>query len=144
YALERAAQEQAVRGRGHVQHLTTALTSRLLAVQAVTGLRADPAPLVRPVARAEERQQRAETRLIRVRALTILGLGLVVAVSTAVVAQLTWSAYTAGLLSAPYAAMVALVPFALADPWTDCADVAGARARARAASGRLARVLDQD
>ena len=66
------------------------------------------------------------------------------AATTAVVAQLTWSAHAAGLLSAPYAAMVTLVPFALAEPWTDSADVAGARARARAAADRLARVLDRE
>ena len=144
YALERSAQGQAVRSRGQVQQLTTALTSRMLAVQAVTGVGADPEPLVRPVGEAEEAQQVLEGRLIRVRALTILGLWLVVAATTAVVAQLTWSAQTAGLISAPYAAMVALVPFALADPWTDCADIAGARARARAAGARLARVLDQE
>ncbi|OLT18027.1 thiol reductant ABC exporter subunit CydC [Serinicoccus sp. CUA-874] len=143
YVLEHSAQGQAVRSRGQVQHLTTALTSRLLAVQAVTGVDADPRPLVRPVAEAEEAQQALETRLIRARALTILGLWLVVAATTAVVAQLTWSAHTAGLLSAPYAAMVALIPLALADPWTDSADIAGARARARAAAARLARVLDQ-
>lgn len=144
YALERGAQGQAVRGRGQVQHLTTALTSRMLAVQAVTGVDADPEPLVRPVAEAEQAQLRVEARLIRVRALTILSLWLVVAATTAVVAQLTWSAFSADLLTAPYAAMVTLVPFALADPWTDSAEVAGARARARAAAARLARVLDQE
>ena len=144
YAVERSAHAQAVRSRGEVQHLTTALTSRMMAVQAIVGITADPERLVRPVTEAERTQQAVEGRLIRTRAVTILGLWLVVAATTAVVAQLTWSAHTAGLLSAPYAAMVALVPFALADPWTDSAEVAGARARARAAAARLAGVLDQE
>ncbi|MFK5645929.1 ABC transporter transmembrane domain-containing protein [Ornithinimicrobium sp. LYQ121] len=136
-AAERSAQASAVAARGRVQHAVTALTSRLLQVQAVTGLHADRTLLLRPVAAAEAEQQRAEQRLVGARAVGIAVTWLVVAATTATVAVLAWQAQVAGILDGPYAALVALVPMALADTWVELPTIAGARARARAAAARL-------
>jgi ATP-binding cassette subfamily C protein CydCD len=144
YAAERAAQARAVAARGRVQHAVTALTSRLLQVQAVTGLHADRTPLLRPVADAEADQRRAEQRLVGARAVGITLTWLVVAATTAAVAVLAWRAQSAGVLDGPYAALVTLVPVALADTWVEVPTIAGARARARAASARLQVVLAQE
>lgn len=143
YAVERAAQQDAVDARGEMQHRVTALTGRLLAVQAVTGLHADRTGLLAGLVDAEHRQQRAERRLIASRAAVIALAWLAVAATTAGVATLAWQAHAAGALSGPYAALVALVPLALADTWVGAADIAGARARARAAAARLEAVLGQ-
>lgn len=143
HRAERSAQASAVASRGEVQQRTTAVASRLLAVQAVAGLHADRTRLLRPVAEAETAQQRAEDRLITARALVIAATWLIVAGTVAGVALLTAQAHAAGQLSGPFAALVALVPMALADAWVGAADVAGARARARAAAARLERVLGQ-
>jgi ATP-binding cassette subfamily C protein CydCD len=64
-----------------------------------------------------------------------------VAVTSAVVAVMTWRSHALGLVTAPYAALVALVPLALADTWVGAAEIAGAHARARAAAERLEAVL---
>ena len=143
YAVERRAQQAAVDARGRVQHLVTSLTGRLLAVQAVAGLAADPERLLGPVEAAERRQQVEEGRLIRARAVVIALTWAVVAATTAAVGLLAWQAHAAGVLSGPYGALVALVPMALADTWADVPTVAGARARARAAEARLEAVLGQ-
>ncbi|GGK56800.1 thiol reductant ABC exporter subunit CydD [Ornithinimicrobium pekingense] len=143
YAAERAAQQDAVESRGQLQHRVTALTGRLLAVQAVTGLHADRTVLLAGVARAEQAQQRAEARLVTARAVVLALVWCVVAGTTALVAVLVREAHAAGGLGGPSAALVALVPMALADTWVGAADVAGARARARAAAARLAAVLGQ-
>ena len=140
---ERAAQARAVALRGEVHQRTTALVSRLLPVQAVSGLTADRVALLAPLARAQEDQARAEGRLIRARATTLALAWLVVAATTAAVTVLTAAALSTGRLTAPVAAMVALVPMALADTWVGAADIAGARARARAAAARLEQVLGQ-
>ncbi|WP_238695285.1 thiol reductant ABC exporter subunit CydC [Ornithinimicrobium flavum] len=138
---EQVAQAESVARRGEVQHRTTALVSRLLAVQAVTGLRADRSHLLAPVAQAEQAQRRAEQRLITARATALALLWMVVAGTVAAVVGLTWRALTADAITAPVAAMVALIPMALADTWVGAADIAGARARARAAGHRLEQVL---
>lgn len=138
---EQVAQAESVARRGEVQHRTTALVSRLLAVQAVTGLRADRTHLLAPVAQAEQAQRRAEQRLITARATALALLWVVVAGTVAAVVALTWRALTADAITAPVAAMVALIPMALADTWVGAADIAGARARARAAGHRLEQVL---
>ena len=143
HVAERSAHAEAVAARGEVQQRTTALASRLLPVQSVTGLSADRTRLLRPVADAETAQQRAEKRLITARALVLAVAWIIVAVTVAVVAVLTARTFAAGGISGPYAALVALVPMALADAWVGSADIAGARARARAAAARLERVLAQ-
>lgn len=140
---ERTAQDDAVAGRGKLQHLVTALTSRLLQVQAITGLGADPSRLLCPIEEAEQNQHLAEARLTRSRALTIAVTWSVLAVTSAVVIALAWQARAAGLLSGPYAALVALIPMALADTWVGVPEIASARARARAAAARLEAVLLQ-
>ncbi|MGD8149946.1 ATP-binding cassette domain-containing protein [Ornithinimicrobium sp. Y1694] len=99
--------------------------------------------LVEGVRVAEEEQLVTEERLIRARAVGIALAWIVVAATSAVVAWLAWQAHAAGDLSGPYAALVALVPMALADTWVGVADIAGARARARAAAKRLEQVLGQ-
>ena len=144
YAAERAAQGAVVAARGRVRHTVTALVSRLLQVQATTGLRADRTRLLTPVVDGERDQLRAEGRLAAARGTTTAVLWLVVAGTTAAVALLAAGAHAARELSGPYAALVALVPMALADAWVGVADVAGARARARAAAARLDRVLGQE
>ncbi|MGD8200497.1 thiol reductant ABC exporter subunit CydC [Ornithinimicrobium sp. W1679] len=144
YAAERAAQGSVVAARGRVRHTVTALISRLLQVQATTGLHADRTRLLLPVVDGERDQLRAESRLAAARGGTMAALWLVVAGTTAAVAVLVAAAHSGGDLSGPYAALVALVPMALADAWLGLADVAGARARARAAAARLVRVLDQE
>ncbi|WP_122261935.1 thiol reductant ABC exporter subunit CydD [Ornithinimicrobium cerasi] len=141
YAVERTSQRAAVLARSEVQQRTTALTGRLLAVQAVTGTTADPDAVLAGIDRAEQRHQRAEAGLIRARALVIAALWAVVAGTAAAVAVLAWQARSAGELTGPYAALVALVPMALADTWVGTADIAGAAARARASADRLAAVL---
>ncbi|GAA5159049.1 thiol reductant ABC exporter subunit CydC [Ornithinimicrobium tianjinense] len=142
YAAELTSQHAAVTARGTVRRVATALAGQLLAVQSVTGRRA-AARILADVDNADRAQARAESRLITVRALVLAGLWLVVAATTAAVAVTVWQAHAAGALSGPYAALVALVPMALADTWVGLADVAGSRARARAAAARLEAVLDQ-
>ncbi len=144
YAAERAAQGTVVAARGRVRHTVTALVTRLLQVQATTGLHADRTRLLAHVVDGEHDQLRAESRLAAARGTTVALLWLVVAGTTALVAVLVADALAAGALSGPYAALVALVPMALADAWVGLADVAGARARARAAAARLDRVLGQE
>ena len=143
HAAERSAQATAVQARGEVRHRTTAIVSRLLPVQAVTGLSADRDRLLAPITASESAQQHAEQRLITARALALAAAWVVVAVTVGVVAALTAGAHAAGQLSGPFAALVALVPMALADTWVGAADIAGARARARAAAARLEQVLGQ-
>ncbi|GAA1173300.1 thiol reductant ABC exporter subunit CydD [Ornithinimicrobium humiphilum] len=143
YAVERASQQAAVDARGELQHRVTALTSRLLPVQAVTGLHGGSSLLLDGVLEAEQVQRRAEARLVRARALGIVGTWLVVAATTATVAVLAWQAHAAGVVTGPYAALVALVPVALADTWAGVPEIAGAKARARAAAARLEAVLGQ-
>lgn len=140
---EGAAQQDAVAHRGRLHHHATMLTANLLPIQAVTGLRADRTALLAPLDAAGRDQRRSESRLIGARALTLVLTWTVVAATTAVVAVLVWQAHAAGVLSGPYAALVTLVPLALADVWVGTADIAGARARSRAATARLESVLDQ-
>ena len=144
HVAERAAQAESVGRRGEVQHRATALVSRMLAVQAVTGLRADRTGLLIPVATAEQAQRRAEHRLITARAVALALNWLVVAATTAAVATAVWRTLAEGGISGPVAAMVALIPMALADTWVGTAEIAGARARARAAADRLEQVLGQE
>lgn len=148
---ELAAQTQAVAHRGELQQRTTALADRLTAVQAVTGMlrlqRQEPASthaLLDPVQHAQEGQERAERRLITVRSLALAGIWASLALTAAVVMVLAWQAHAAGSLSGPYAALVALLPMALADVWGGIPDIAGAHARARAAAGRMEALLDQE
>ncbi|MFK5688493.1 thiol reductant ABC exporter subunit CydC [Ornithinimicrobium sp. LYQ92] len=140
---EGAAQQDAVAHRGRLHHHATMLTANLLPIQAVTGLLADRTALLAPLEAAGRDQRRSESRLIRARALTLVLTWTVVAATTAVVAALVWQAHADGVLSGPYAALVTLVPLALADVWVGIADIAGARARSRAATARLQAVLDQ-
>lgn len=140
---ERAAQDEAVSHRGRVHGHAAALSTNLLRIQAVTGLHADRTALLAPLETAERSQRRSESRLIGARALTMFLTWCVVAGTTAVVASQVWQAHATGILSGPYAALVTLIPLALADVWVGTADIAGARARAAAAGGRLATVLDQ-
>ncbi|MFK5584875.1 thiol reductant ABC exporter subunit CydC, partial [Serinicoccus sp. LYQ131] len=140
---EGAAQQDAVAHRGRLHHHATMLTANLLPIQAVTGLLADRTALLAPLEAAGRDQRRSESRLIGARALTLVLTWTVVAATTAVVALLVWQAHADGVLSGPYAALVTLVPLALADVWVGTADIAGARARSRAATARLEAVLDQ-
>lgn len=142
--VERRAHDESVTRRGEVQHRTTALASRLLPVQSVTGLAGARDRLLTPIAEAEEAQQRAEARLITARAVTIAVLWLIVAAAVVVVAVVVGREHAAGQISGPFAALVALIPMALADTWVGAADIAGAHARARAAAERLEKVLDQE
>jgi ATP-binding cassette subfamily C protein CydCD len=143
HRLELAAQGAAVRARGDVLRATTAVTSRLTQVQAVTGCGATGGQVLDEVRRAQDRQGEAEGRLIRGRAVALALEWAVVAATTAVVGWLAWTSYRSGDLVAPLAALVALTPMALADAFTGLPEVAGARARSRAAGHRLAAVLDQ-
>lgn len=144
YAVERPAQDAAVRERGRVRDAATALTENLLSVQAVAGIRRDPSPLLLPLLDAERAQRRSEARLTRARAAGLAASWLVVAATAAVVVLLAWSARAEGTLSGPYAALVALVPLALADAWAGVPEIAGARARARSAGRRLQQLVDQE
>ncbi|MGC0271373.1 thiol reductant ABC exporter subunit CydD [Pseudactinotalea sp. Z1739] len=144
---ELTAQHQAVASRGELQHRTTAVAGRMLAVQAASGirrLRHDTSALLAPVALAQRAHQRAERRLIGVRAGALTAVWLTLAGTAAVVLMLAWQAHSVGSLSAPYAALLALLPMALADVWGEVPDIAGARARARAAASRVSALLDSE
>jgi len=141
FAAERAAQGDAVAARGEVLRLATTLTHRIDAIRAVAGRRA--AHLVADLDRSQDTQGEAETRLIRARAYGIAAAWLVVSGTTIGVGLLAAGAFTAGVLGAPMAALVALTPMALADAWVSLPEVCGARARARAAQARLDDVLGQ-
>ncbi|MGC0250597.1 thiol reductant ABC exporter subunit CydC [Pseudactinotalea sp. Z1748] len=144
---ELTAQHQAVLSRGELQHRTTAVAGRMLAVQAASGirrLRHDTSALLAPVALAQRAHQRAERRLIGVRAMALAAVWLTLAGTAAVVLMLAWQAHSVGSLSAPYAALLALLPMALADVWGEVPDIAGARARARAAASRVSALLDSE
>ncbi|ANS79041.1 Transport ATP-binding protein CydD [Serinicoccus hydrothermalis] len=144
YAAERRAQDDAVRARGRVRERSASLAAELLAVQAVTGRTGGQRLLLDDLAAQEERQRGCEARLTRARAVALTLSWVVVAAAVALVAGIAWSAQAAGTLSAPYAALVALVPVALADTWVGLPEIAGARARARAAARRIEDVLHQE
>ncbi|GAA4879030.1 thiol reductant ABC exporter subunit CydC [Serinicoccus chungangensis] len=143
YAAERPAQDVAVARRGEVRDRATALAAQLLPVQAVSGVAGEHRHLLAPVLRAEEAQRRGEARLARARAAGLAATWVVVAATATTVALLAWDARAAGALSGPFAALVALVPLALADAWAGVPDVAGARARAWSARARLDGLVDQ-
>ncbi|KUG51952.1 hypothetical protein AVL62_08465 [Serinicoccus chungangensis] len=143
YAAERPAQDAAVARRGEVRDRATALAAQLLPVQAVSGVDGGHRQLLAPVLRAEEAQRRGEARLTRARATGLAATWVVVAATATAVALLAFDARAVGALSGPFAALVALVPLALADAWADVPDVAGARARARSARARLDALVDQ-
>ena len=144
YAVERPAQDAAVAQRGEVRDRVTALVANLLAVQAVAGTVGGHRGLVAPVLRAEAAQRRSEARLTRARAAGLAVTWVVVAVTATLVGLLAWGARAEGTLSGPYAALVALVPLALADAWAGLPEVAGARARARSAAARLEALVGQE
>ncbi|WP_281964893.1 thiol reductant ABC exporter subunit CydC [Serinicoccus marinus] len=144
YAVERPAQDAAVAQRGEVRDRVTALVANLLAVQAVAGTAGGHRGLVAPVLRAETAQRRSEARLTRARAAGLAATWVVVAVTATLVGLLAWEARAEGTLSGPYAALVALVPLALADAWAGLPEVAGARARARSAVARLEALVGQE
>ncbi|WP_298748506.1 thiol reductant ABC exporter subunit CydD [uncultured Serinicoccus sp.] len=143
YAAERPAQDAAVARRGEVRDRATALAAQLLPVQAVSGLAGEHRQLLDPVLRAEEAHRRGEARLTRARAAGLVATWVVVAATATAVALLAFDARAVGALSGPFAALVALVPLALADAWAGVPDVAGARARARSARARLDALVDQ-
>ncbi|WP_269087373.1 ATP-binding cassette domain-containing protein [Serinicoccus sp. CUA-874] len=144
YAVERPAQDAAVAQRGEVRDRVTALVANLLAVQAVAGTVGGHRELVAPVLQAEAAQRRSEARLTRARAAGLAATWVVVAVTATLVGLLAWGARAEGTLSGPYAALVALVPLALADAWAGLPEVAGARARARSAAARLEALVGQE
>ncbi|WP_192796577.1 thiol reductant ABC exporter subunit CydD [Serinicoccus kebangsaanensis] len=144
YAVERLAQDAAVVALGRVQEQVTSWCADLLAVQAVTGRDGGHERLLGRLAALEAHQRRCEARLTRARAAGVTVAWAVVASTIAVVTGAAWSAQATGGLSSPYAALVALVPVALAETWVGLPEIAGARARARAAGRRVAAVLQQD
>jgi ATP-binding cassette subfamily C protein CydCD len=142
--IERAAQSDSVRARGEVQRVTTTLVDRLDHVRAVIGPHVGAAaPLVDTVDRAHRAYAVAETRLIRTRAVSLMALWSVLALTVVVVALVAAAAVNDAAISGPVAALVALTPIALSDGWVGLADIGGARARAEAAETRLIRVLEQ-
>ncbi|WP_298888569.1 thiol reductant ABC exporter subunit CydD [uncultured Serinicoccus sp.] len=143
YAAERPAQDAAVARRGEVREQATALAAQLLPVQAVSGVAGGHRQLLDPVLRAEEAHRRGEARLTRARAAALAATWVVVAATATTVALLAFDARAVGALSGPFAALVALVPLALADAWAGVPDIAGARARARSARARLDALVDQ-
>lgn len=141
---ERAAQDAAVRERGHVLRTTADLVDRLDQVRAVVGSEPGAAdPLLASIEHVHRAQADAEARLIRVRAVTLVALWGTIAATVAAVAFVVASAVSASSVTGPVAALVALAPVALADGWVGLAEVSGARARAMAAEQRLRGVLDQ-
>ncbi len=144
HRLELAAHGVAVGARGDVLRATTAVTSRLTQVQAVTGRGVTGGLVLDGIRQAQRAQGEAEDRLIRARASALALEWAVVAATVAVVAWLAWTGYRSGDLTAPLAALVALTPMALAEAFTGLPEVAGARARARVAAHRLDTVLDQE
>ncbi|MGB6003976.1 MAG: thiol reductant ABC exporter subunit CydD [Ornithinimicrobium sp.] len=166
--LEQARQDVAVQERGRVLAAATTLTAQIGAIQAVGGwvhssidapaagggTRSDgqldgagtAAPYPRVLANLAAREAayaRAETRLIQVRCVGIGASWAVIAVVTAFVGWLAATGFAGATLSAPWAALVALTPMALAESWTALPDVGGAKARARSAQARLDEVLNQ-
>ncbi|WP_130014165.1 thiol reductant ABC exporter subunit CydC [Serinicoccus sediminis] len=144
YAVERPAQDAAVAQRGEVRDRVTALVANLLAVQAVAGTAGGHRQLLTPVLRAEGAQRRSEARLTRARAAGLAATWVVVAATATLVGLLVWGARAEGTLSGPYAALVALVPLALADARAGLPEVEGARARARSAAARLDALVGQE
>lgn len=160
---EQSRHDAAVHQRGAVLAATTTVAMHIDAIQAVGGwLRAalhagveDGQSTDTERASAREAQilvdldkrqadyAHAETRLIRVRCYAIAATWAVVAVVTAAVAVLAATAFATGQLSAPWAALVALTPMALAESWTALPEISGAKARARAAQDRLDQVVCQ-
>ncbi|MGB3764163.1 MAG: thiol reductant ABC exporter subunit CydD, partial [Ornithinimicrobium sp.] len=141
FRAERRSQDGAVHARGEARARATTLTHHITPVQAVGGRAADR--LVDEVDRAHEAAGRAEMRLILARSAGVAALWSVVAATAATVAILAASAFVAGDLGAPMAALVALTPMALAEAWVALPEVCGAKARSRAAQSRLASVLDR-
>lgn len=142
---ERAAQRDAVEARGAVQRATTDLVDRIDHVRAVIGCRADESsPALDIIDVADRSQGRAESKLIRARAVTLTALWCVVAATVVTTISSASGAFGSATISAPVAALVALVPIALTDAWVGLAEIGGARARSQEAEVRLASVLDQE
>lgn len=141
YIAEAPAQVAAVAARGSVLRAATTLTGRMTEIQAVAG--GLTSPMIEKVQAEQQRESTAETVLIQARAYGIAVAWVVVAATSVGVAALAANALSAGALGAPMAALVALTPMALADSWVGIPEVCGAKARARAARGRLDRSLRQ-
>ncbi len=134
------ASDAVVTARGELQRRTSAVTTQLTGIQAARGLGADPAPVLTPVTEAETALDHADRRLTTLRAAGIAACWVVLAVTVAgVTILLSRSGF-----SGPYAALVALVPIALADTWVGVPDLVGAGARGRAAASRVAGLVSQD
>ncbi len=157
---EQGRQHAAVRERGKVLAAATTLTAQIGAIQAVggwvpvstdaegrrdasAGISAPLPQVLVGLASREEAYRRAETGLIQVRCVGVAASWAVIAVVTAFVGWLAATSFASGTLSAPWAALVALTPMALAESWTALPEIGGAKARARSAQARLNEVLNQ-
>ncbi|GAA1148250.1 thiol reductant ABC exporter subunit CydD [Ornithinicoccus hortensis] len=139
--LEAAAHRALVTARGRVHAEATAVAGQLSAYRAVV---ADPGTALTPLDSATTAQAAAVRRAASARAVATGLAWLVLGATATTVAWQAGTAFAAGTLSAPFAALVALTPLALADTWTGLPEVFGARARAAAAATRLEDVLAQE
>src|SRR5699024_1029550 len=98
---------------------------------------------LKPLFQADDEHARALARISTARSLITAAAWFVLAASTGSVAWLAATAFSAGTVSAPIAALITLTPITLADTWVGLAGAFGARARAQASAQRLDDLLRQ-
>jgi len=140
-SAERRHHTALVAARGRVHRVTTLLAGRLGAYSCVLGGRIDAA--LKPLFQADDEHARALARISTARSLITAAAWFVLAASTGSVAWLAATAFSAGTVSAPIAALITLTPITLADTWVGLAGAFGARARAQASAQRLDDLLRQ-